>query len=100
MRFYPFGEPLFYDLEKLPAVVMGISLSSLSRLLPAKTAVPRLPEQLDSLEPRERKRVYKMLNLIVLAHENGSLELKWALGADLCRDIEPLPPGGCRTRGR
>jgi site-specific DNA recombinase len=59
-----------------------------------------VPEHLDGLEPRERNRVYKMLNLTVLAHENGSLELKWALGADLCRDIEPLPPGGCRTRGR
>jgi site-specific DNA recombinase len=59
-----------------------------------------VPEHLDGLEPRERNRVYKMLNLTVLAHDNGSLELKWALGADLCRDIEPLPPGGCRTRGR
>jgi hypothetical protein len=50
-----------------------------------------VPGHLDALEPDERNRVYKMLDLTVLAHENGSLELKWALGADLCRDNEPLP---------
>jgi hypothetical protein len=50
-----------------------------------------VPEQLDALEPEERNRIYKMLDLTVLAHENGSLELKWALGVDLCRDNEPLP---------
>jgi hypothetical protein len=32
-----------------------------------------------------------MINLTVLTDESGSLELKWALGADLCRDNEPLP---------
>ena len=58
-----------------------------------------VPECLDALEPNERNRVYKMLNLTVRAHENGSLELTWALGADLCRDNEPLPPDSCRTRG-
>jgi hypothetical protein len=57
-------------------------------------------ESLDALGPDERNRVYKMLNLTVLAHENGSLELKWALGADLCRDNEPQPPDSCRTQGR
>jgi hypothetical protein len=50
-----------------------------------------VPGHLDALEPDERNRVYKMLDLTVLAHENGSLELKWALGADLCRDNGPLP---------
>ncbi len=59
-----------------------------------------VPESLDALEPDERNRVYKMLKLTARAHENGSLELKWALGADLCGDNEPLPPGSCRTRGR
>ena len=59
-----------------------------------------VPEHLDSLEPAERNHVYKLLKLTVLAHQNGSLELSWALGVDLCRDNEPLPPGGCRTRGR
>lgn len=59
-----------------------------------------VPEHLDSLEPAERNHVYKLLKLTVLAHQNGSLELSWALGADLCRDNEPLPPGGCRTQGR
>jgi hypothetical protein len=46
---------------------------------------------LDALEPDERNRVYKMINLTVLTDENGSLKLKWALGAYLCRDNEPLP---------
>ncbi len=50
-----------------------------------------VPEQLDTLEPEERNRVYKMLDLTVLAHENGNLELTWALGADPCRDNEPPP---------
>ena len=59
-----------------------------------------VPEQLDALEPEERNRVYKMLDLTVLAQENGDLELKWALGADPCRDNEPPPPDNCRTRGR
>jgi hypothetical protein len=59
-----------------------------------------VPEHLDSLEPAERNHVYKVLKLTVLAHQNGSLELSWAHGADLCRDNEPLPPGSCRTPGR
>ena len=59
-----------------------------------------VPEHLDGLEPVERNRIYKILDLTVLAHENGNLELKWNLGADLCRDNEPLLPGGCRTPGR
>ena len=59
-----------------------------------------VPEHLDNLEPEERNRVYKMLDLTVMAHANGSLDLRWALGGDPCRDNEPLPPGGCRTRGR
>jgi hypothetical protein len=57
-----------------------------------------VPEQLDALEPEERNRIYKMLDLTVLAHENGSLELKWALGADPCRDNEPLPDGVLRLQ--
>ena len=56
-----------------------------------------VPEQLDALEPEKRNRIYKMLDLTVLAQENGSLELKWALESDLCRDNEPPPPGGSRT---
>jgi len=31
-----------------------------------------------------------MLDLTVLAHESGSMEIKWALGADPCGDNEPL----------
>jgi len=48
-------------------------------------------EHLDNLEPKKRNRVYKMLDLKVLAHEDGNLEIKWTLGADLCTDNEPLP---------
>jgi hypothetical protein len=31
-----------------------------------------------------------MLDLTVSAHEDGKLELRWALGGDPCRDNEPL----------
>jgi hypothetical protein len=50
-----------------------------------------VPGQLDTLEPEERNRVYKMLGLTVSAHVDGSLVLTWALDADPCRDNEPLP---------
>jgi hypothetical protein len=59
-----------------------------------------IPEGLDVLEPEERNRVYKMLGLTVSAHEDGKLELTWALGGDPCRDNEPLLPGSYRTPGR
>ncbi len=59
-----------------------------------------VPEHLDNLEPEERNRVYKMLDLTVMAHASGSLDLRWALGGDPCGDNEPPPPDGCRTRGR
>jgi hypothetical protein len=49
-----------------------------------------VPEQLEALEPDERNRVYKMLRLTVLAHEDGKLEASWTLGGDPCRDNEPL----------
>ena len=39
-----------------------------------------VPERLDALEPEERNRIYKMLDLTVSAHEDGKLELSWALG--------------------
>ena len=57
-------------------------------------------DHLDKLEPEERNRVYKMLNLTVLAHANGNLEVKWALGGDPCRDNATLLPGSCHTPGR
>jgi hypothetical protein len=57
-------------------------------------------EHLDNLELEERNRVYKMLDLKVLAQEDGNLEVKWALGGNPCRDNEPLPPGSYHTRGR
>ncbi len=59
-----------------------------------------VPERLDALEPGERNRVYRMLDLSVLARKDGGLELSWTLGADPCGDNEPPPPGSCRTRGR
>jgi hypothetical protein len=34
-----------------------------------------------------------MLDLTVSAHEDGKLDLKWALGVDPCRDNEPLLDG-------
>ena len=48
-------------------------------------------EHLDNLEPEERNRVYKMLDLKLLAHEDANLEVKWTLGGNRCRDNEPLP---------
>ena len=48
-------------------------------------------EQLDHPGPKVRNRVYKMLELKVLADEDGNLEVKWSLGGNLCRDNEPLP---------
>jgi hypothetical protein len=57
-------------------------------------------EHLDKLEPEERNRVYKMLDLKVLGHRDGNLEVKWALGGDPCGDNEPLPPGNYRTGDR
>ena len=48
-------------------------------------------EHLENLEPEERNRVYKMLDLKVLAHEDGNLKVKWTLGGNLCRDNEPPP---------
>jgi hypothetical protein len=57
-------------------------------------------EQLDELEPEERNRVYRMLGLTVLAHEDNKLEAKWAFEEALCRDNVTLPPGNCRTVDR
>jgi hypothetical protein len=39
-------------------------------------------DHLDNLKPEERNRVYKMLNLAVLAHVNDNLEVMWVLGRD------------------
>jgi hypothetical protein len=54
-------------------------------------------EHLDILEPEERNRVYKMLDLKFLAHEDGNLKVKWTLGWGLCRDNEPLPRWSCES---
>lgn len=55
---------------------------------------------IERLEPGERNQIYKMLDITVLAHDSGSLDLKWALGAAPCRDNEPRLPGGYRIPGR
>jgi hypothetical protein len=56
-------------------------------------------EHLGNLEQEERNRVYKMLDLKVLAQQDGNLEVKWVLGGNPCRDNEPLLPGSSRIRG-
>ncbi len=56
-----------------------------------------LPVSLDALKLEERNRVYRMLDLKVLAHEDGGLEATWALLGDPCGDNELLPPGRSRT---
>jgi hypothetical protein len=48
-------------------------------------------ERLDELEPEERNRIYRMLGLTVLAHEDNILEAKWAFAEGLCRDNVTLP---------
>jgi hypothetical protein len=48
-------------------------------------------EHLENLELEERNRVYKLLDLKLLAHEDGNLAVKWTLGGNLCRDKDPLP---------
>jgi hypothetical protein len=57
-------------------------------------------ERLDELEPEERNRIYRMLGLTVLAHEDNKLEAKWAFDEALCRDNVTLPPGNCHIAGR
>ena len=57
-------------------------------------------DHLNKLEPEERNRIYKMLNLTVLAHPNDNLEVKWPLGGDPCRDNATTLLGSFRTRGR
>ena len=54
----------------------------------------------ERLEPEERNRVYKMLDLTVSSHEDGKLELRWAPGGDPCGDNGLLLPDSCRTPGR
>ena len=54
---------------------------------------------LDKLEPEERNRVYKMLNLTVVTHANDHLEVKWPLGGAPCRDNATTLPDNCRTPG-
>jgi hypothetical protein len=53
-----------------------------------------VPSSLQELTPEERRRVYRMMHLRVLAHRDDTLIADWG-----CNDV-PLPPGDCRTVGR
>ena len=61
-----------------------------------------IPEQLDALLPEERHRIYKMLNLCVIGHRDGGMEITWAWegpSPDRSNDASRLL-GSVRTRGR
>jgi site-specific DNA recombinase len=53
-----------------------------------------VPSSLRELSPEERRHVYRMMHLRVLAHRDDTLIADWG-----CNDV-PLPPDSCRTRGR
>jgi hypothetical protein len=53
-----------------------------------------VPSSLQELSPEERRHVYRMLHLRILAHRNDIL-----IADRGCNDV-PLPPGNCRTPGR
>ncbi len=53
-----------------------------------------VPEGLDGLTPEQRRDLYRMMRLRVLAAPDGGLTADWG-----CND-EPTPPGSGRTRGR
>jgi site-specific DNA recombinase len=53
-----------------------------------------VPSQLQELTPEDRRRVYKMMSLRVLAHPDDTLIADWG-----CNDASTLP-GSFRTRGR
>ena len=54
-----------------------------------------LPEDLRRLGPEERRRIYAMLRLRVLAGSNGAMEVSGVLGgegAEVCRrELAPWP---------
>jgi hypothetical protein len=60
-------------------------------------------DNLAELEPEERNRIYKMLNLMVLAHVNDNLEVKWLSAGTLVEItqlyfsvvpyLQPVPTG-------
>jgi hypothetical protein len=53
-----------------------------------------VPEVLDGLTPEQRRTLYRMMRLTVLATPDGQLTAEWG-----CND-EPTPPGNFRIRGR
>jgi len=63
-----------------------------------------MPEALDTLEPEERHRVYKMLKLRVVGFPDGTLEVTGALRQELlvCKDSTRrlLSRGTSRVRSR
>ncbi len=53
-----------------------------------------MPSHLQELSPEERRQVYKMMSLRVLAHSDDTLIADWG-----CNDAT-TPPGSCRIQGR
>jgi hypothetical protein len=53
-----------------------------------------IPSHLQGLSPEERRQVYKMVSLRVLAHFDDTLIADWG-----CNDVT-TPSGGCRTLDR
>ena len=84
------------ELARIESRAMHIELVERDRYALLNHYAQIAPESLDALEPEERNRVYKMLDLTVMASRDGSLEARWALGGNPCGDNEPLLPGNSR----
>jgi hypothetical protein len=67
-----------------------------------ETYTRMVPTHIDGLSPEERHRIYKMMNLSLLGHRDGSLEISWAYdgGQSHRSNGEPTPPGSSRIPGR
>jgi site-specific DNA recombinase len=67
-----------------------------------ETYTRMVPTHIDGLSPEERHRIYKMMNLSLLGHRDGTLEISWAYdgGQSHRSNGEPTPPGSLRIPGR
>ncbi len=66
-----------------------------------KNVTQRVPAQQDDLPSEKRHRIYKMMNLSVIGHGDGSLEVTWPYGDRGHRSNgEASPLGSCRIQGR
>jgi hypothetical protein len=60
-----------------------------------------VPTQLDVFPPEKRHRIYKMMNLSVIAYGDGSLEVTWPYaGQGPHSNGEVTLPDDCRTLDR